>query len=574
MALSRLAAVVSHQRPRASVAIVLSRMKRPFTMRPRLPLNGYVLATFGLFGFLFWHLGRAMLQFRPDGWYVGHVNLYGDLVLHLAFIMKFLETGNPLSPNPIMAGSKMNYPILMDYLTSLIARVTAIDTALFITTFTFTLAMVAIAGAFIRRFVPSERVVFLALLLFFVNAGLGFSYFFHDFFASGKTWPEFLMALPREYTDLKSHGYWWINTVLAYFLPQRGFLIGFPVVLAVLLLLHRGHRSGARGPFVLAGMLAGMLAIGHTHSLFVLFLLCLCYAPASVLRSEEKPQTLLNWALFAAVTAAIALPLFRAVSSLDAPWRFIRVDVGWTSNERLLWFWAKNLGVFGPLLLVALIWLFRRERGLFLLYLPFLAVFIGANIWAFQPWDYDNGKLILYWFFVSTIVVARFLDATLFAGDWARAVLGVQLVLLMTFAGGLDLFRTFTPVSSYRIFSHEDLAVAARVRELTPPDAVILTASNHNHPVPSLTGRSIVLGYHGWLWSHGYDYSPRARDVAAIYAGSPELEALLARYRVGFVLVGPREREEFRDLNEDAFARFPAVELVPGWRLYDVRGAP
>lgn len=579
MALSRLAAVASRPKQRAPLGVHRQWREWVVRVRPPWPLNGYVIATFGLFGFLFWHLGSIMLQIRPDGWYVGFLSMYGDLLLHLAFIIKFVEFKTPWVENPVYAGEKVNYPIFIDYLTALLVPSMGVDLALLVTTFAFGLMVIIMARVFIRRFVPSERAVFLALLLFFINGGFGFFYFFRDFFTSGKPILEFLWAMPREYTFLNPHGYWWFNSVLAYFMPQRAFLLGFPFVLAVLLLLHQGHRSGSLRAFVLAGVLAGSLAIVHTHSLFVLFLLSLFFAPVSVLRSQGKRRALLRWAVFGGATAAIALPLFSAISSLEAPWRFIRVDIGWTSNEPLWWFWTKNLGLLGPLLLIALGWLARRDHGISLLYLPFLALFVAANVFAFQPWDYDNGKLILYWFFASTIVVARFLDEVFFRGDWARALLGLQLVLVMTFAGGLDLFRTFTPVSSHRIFSNEDLMVAERVRALTPPDAVILTASNHNHPVGALTGRSIVLGYHGWLWSHGYDYTPRARDVAAIYAGGPGLEELLARYNIGFVLIGPREREEFRDLNENAFAGYPQQELVPGWRLYDVRhgrleGAP
>src|SRR3989344_5425798 len=185
-------------------------------MKNLLQIDKYFIAIFGIFGFLFWHFAKDMLQIRSDGWYVGHVNLWGDLAYHLTLINKFLESGNLLPDNPIFAGDKINYPIFADWSTAQIARFTGVDFALFITTFIVGLILIYISRYFIN---------------FFIN-------------------------LPREYTNIQQNGYWWINVYLAYFLPQRGFLFAFPITLTVLILLYLGWQKSNKKFFILAGFLA------------------------------------------------------------------------------------------------------------------------------------------------------------------------------------------------------------------------------------------------------------------------------------------------------------------------------
>src|SRR3989338_6725404 len=107
-----------------------------------------------------------MLSVREDGWYVGQVNLYGDFVLHISFINKFLETGKVIVDSPIYAGAKPNYPILPHFITAQVAKITSIDWALFATTFLGGLGVIYVARLFIKIFTRNEKVVFLALLLF------------------------------------------------------------------------------------------------------------------------------------------------------------------------------------------------------------------------------------------------------------------------------------------------------------------------------------------------------------------------------------------------------------------------
>src|SRR4030042_51567 len=120
----------------------------------------FLFLSFGIFGFLFFHLAQQMLQVRPDGWYVGQVNLYGDLVFHLGFINKFLQSKSILVGSPIYAGEKPNYPLFADFITAQIAKLTGVDFALFITTFLMGLVVIFTIRLFIFNFIKNEKIVF------------------------------------------------------------------------------------------------------------------------------------------------------------------------------------------------------------------------------------------------------------------------------------------------------------------------------------------------------------------------------------------------------------------------------
>ncbi|MEX2028668.1 MAG: hypothetical protein WD988_04190 [Candidatus Curtissbacteria bacterium] len=529
----------------------------------------FIILTFGLFGFLYLHLAKNMLTIKPDGWYVGHINLYGDLVFHLTLINKFQATGQLNIDNPIFSGAKVGYPILADLITAKIANSTSINFALFITTFLAGLLGIYVARLFIKNFIRNEKTIFLTLLLFFINGGLGFYYFFQDLFFSQKPLGQFLLSMPREYTDIKENGYWWINTYLAYFLPQRPFLFAFPITLIILILLYKGLEKSKRKYFILAGFLTGVLPLVQVHSLFLIFLISAMLCPLTILKKKLRNNLVKNWLVFALITTLLAIPILNTISEPQSLFRYIRLQPGWTSNENIIWFWFKNLGLFGPALIASVIWIYRKNRDLFYMYLPFLGVFVLSNIYIFQPWDFDNSKLLIYWFFASCILVAYFLVDEFFSENYFKKTIGTIIVSLMIFSGALDLIRTFTPQTNYKIFSNSQLEVAEIVKRNTAQDAVFLTASNHNHPIPALAGRSTLVGFEGWLWSHGTDFTDREIGARTIYLGGNEAESKIRQYRINYVTIGPLERVQF-SINDSYFEKYSSQILAPEWHLYDV----
>jgi uncharacterized membrane protein len=115
----------------------------------------------------------------------------------------------------------------------------------------------------------------------------------------------------------------------------------------------------------------------------------------------------------------------------------------------------------------------------------------------------------------------------------------------------------------------DDRAFAIRVLDATDERSVILTAQKLNHPVPFLTGRTIVLGFHNWLSQHGIPFQERADEVREIYAGGERAPELLARLGVTDVVVGPPERAEFGTLDEAFLASIATARTTEGaYTLY------
>jgi hypothetical protein len=153
-----------------------------------------------------------------------------------------------------------------------------------------------------------------------------------------------------------------------------------------------------------------------------------------------------------------------------------------------------------------------------------------------------------------------------------RATAAALALVAMTSTGALTLARELDRHD--QIASATDLRIAAAVRARVPADAVVLTSDQHSHVVPMLAGRKIVMGYRGWLWTHGIDDARLSDDVRAMFRGGGDAVRRLRHHRVTHVFVGPGE---LRDWGADPAwfrSRFPTVVAGDGVEIFDVRGHP
>lgn len=234
------------------------------------------------------------------------------------------------------------------------------------------------------------------------------------------------------------------------------------------------------------------------------------------------------------------------------------------------WFWFKNTGLFIPLLLIALVWKpddYLVPRRLLLFYLPFLLAFIVPNFVKLAPWVWDNIKMLFYWWIVSAPIVALLL-ARLWEQHVGQKVLAASLLALMTLAGTLDIVPLLLQQGHYGEFDRDGVAFAESIKEKTPPTATILHAPIHNTPV-FLTGRKSIMGYPGHIWTHGLEYGPREQEIKQIYAGSTNAAALLAKYGVDYVVIGPHEFST-EDPNIAFFSAYPEVANIGDYHLYKI----
>jgi len=234
------------------------------------------------------------------------------------------------------------------------------------------------------------------------------------------------------------------------------------------------------------------------------------------------------------------------------------------------WFWLKNTGLFIPILVIALVWKpddYLVPRKLLLFYAPFTLAFFVPNFVKLAPWVWDNIKMLFYWWIVSAPIVALLL-ARLWEQHVGQKVLAASLLVMMTLAGALDIVPLLLQQGQYGEFDRDGVAFAESIKQKTSPSATILHAPIHNTPV-YLTGRKSLMGYPGHIWTHGLEYGPREQEIKQIYAGSNNAVALLTKYGVDYVVIGPHEFST-ENPNVVFFSAYPEIANVGDYHLYKV----
>jgi hypothetical protein len=151
-----------------------------------------------------------------------------------------------------------------------------------------------------------------------------------------------------------------------------------------------------------------------------------------------------------------------------------------------------------------------------------------------------------------------------------RFILGVTLIGTVG-AGLLDVLALWQySTQRYRLWSLEQLGLAAWVRENTQPWSLWVTASNHDHWLPALTGRSILIGYEGWLWTYQADYGRQRQAREAIFKGGSQAEEWLKIYGIDYVVSGPTERQ-LRFNQEFFLKRYPLVYKDADYQIFAVK---
>jgi hypothetical protein len=199
-------------------------------------------------------------------------------------------------------------------------------------------------------------------------------------------------------------------------------------------------------------------------------------------------------------------------------------------------------------------------------YAPFLLCFIVPNLIKLAPSVWDNIKVLIYWYVASATLVALVLARGLKKSGWRWLAAGALGALVA--AGALDILRVVAGETEYREFDVQGIAVANLISQQASPRAVVLHAPTFNTPV-FLTGRRSLLGYPGWMWSRGLDDSERQAEIRRMYGGAPDAEALLRRYRVEYVLIGPAELASM-NVNPQFWSRYSKLAQVGQYRLYRV----
>ena len=210
--------------------------------------------------------------FHPDGLYAGYVNIWGDWCTHLT-LSGYLSGAQHLLPpqSPWFAGTNITYSFLPDFFSAIHTHL-GITTAqsLPLTSALLSIAFVVVFYSVALRFTRSRWGALTAVLLFFLSGGTGLLRVFGDAAVAGRVHGGLLGGIlqvvahpPRQYTQDIDSNYQWLNPVLAYLVPQRTTLFGWPLGMLTLVLLWHGWTQRSRREMLLAGLLVGLLPLFH-----------------------------------------------------------------------------------------------------------------------------------------------------------------------------------------------------------------------------------------------------------------------------------------------------------------------
>jgi len=621
-----------------------------------------VVASIG-FSLAFAH---ALFPGRDGSITAGYSTVWADWSLHATAANSFVAGHNLPPQDPIFSGTPFRYPFVPDFSSSMLLVLGAsLRFALEAPDVVLCVAATVLVVSLAHRLAGSFAAGVVAMAVVLLGGGLGFTGLWWDACtAAGYQHAQCSAAhlashpadtigvgtvvlrrsismiadQPRAYDGLLTAArdsplgstHQWYTPLLAWWLPQRTFVYGFAMVMAVLLLVETGLQRAppAWSPFCVGGLLVGILPWMHVHSFFVLLM---ALPVAALLRRRRE------WLALGGIGFVLALPRVVQLAlgghgSTTGPYgddTFPYLQPGWMWNDDPSWshvhfsfgvipsllvqvarvalspgfwgFWLLNTGVLVPMCMVAVagVLLWRVPQGwaraaaervagvfprpLLCFCLPLLLVFPVANVVVFQAWNWDNTKLLAYWQLAAALLTGVLVTSWWRARGW-RAASATAMLFTILASGGLVMLRLlpWTPQDhSPGVFtwaSAEDQRLAQQVEAVTPPRSVFVTAGSPDDPVLTLAGRSAVLGYNGWLFSYGTDFGTRVSDVATILRGCRGSDPcavydLLRRYNVAFVRIGyPEIRQQGADAAWWA-EHFPAVAQDSDTVVYDVRSA-
>jgi hypothetical protein len=557
---------------------------------------------YGFLVMLLWRVfDRVMFESRGEVFTAFRNNL-GDLPFHLQVISSFVHGHNFPPADPTYAGARFTYPFISDVIAAMFVRCGArLRESMFVENIVLILALLGVLHRWTWELTKDSIACVLAPLLLLFGGGFGWVLFFRDAAHRSDSLLHFLAHPPRDYTLGSSDLWRWGNPLTTLLVPQRALLLGLPVAICVFtqwwLAFQEEEDSGeesAETPLasdspvavappathprrrpcqanqsrirrmIAAGVMTGLLPLVHAHTFLAVVTVASCLALLF--------RRWLSWAVFFATAIAVAAPelVWLARGSVKAQ-SFLGWHVGWESGtHNLLWFWFLNTGAFIPLLVAALLWCDKKyvvQPRLLHYYLPFLLCLIIPNLVKLAPWPWDNIKILIYWYVASLPFVALVLAFWYRKnGVWRTSACVFLLVLVL--AGALDIWRAIGGTTAYKEFDRDQINLAAEIRQKTPARALVLHAPTFNSPI-FLTGRRSLLGFAGWAWSRGLDYTEREDKIRRIYSGNPDAANLMRREHIDYVMIGPLERTSM-SANEAFFSHYVKVAQYGAYHLYKV----
>lgn len=554
-----------------------------------LKISSWIFLLFFLVYFSYFWLNVG--KFENGNFFLRQSNMWGDWALHFTVGSAFAERSFWLSENPLLINTQISYPPFTGWLAAILFKLGLPFFAAFIVpSYFFSLFIVLVLFLFFKILLKSQKMAVAASLLYLLNGGWGFIYYFADIANSADKWRAIFFPV-QEYTDMAEKGIHFMSFLTSMIYPQRAFAVGFPLVLGALgivmylLVLKKKVNKQYRWPLLaITTITIGISPIIHPHAALaaaIILLSWFAFHLAENWRGKNLQQKLSRalrksreWLAVGGGSILIALFLlvFFFASSVENKTSFISLNPGFMSAESdYSWpvYWLMNWGLVPVLGISGLLLLFKFNKTAGKVIFPFFLIFLLANIWQFQPWIWDNMKL-LAWSAVGIVAAATIAIQKIWSQKGLLPRLAAALIFLSCISSGsLEMLKNLQfSRHHYLMYSAEELELANWIKSHTHKDSIWLTSTVSNNWTYNLTGRQTILAYPGWLISHGYKINEVMEDHARMMRSPQTALDLFAKYQITHIAIGPREIEQ-HDADLERFGQlFTPIKTTQNYTIF------
>jgi hypothetical protein len=435
---------------------------------------------------------------------------FGDLPLHLTYIAQLIRGVKPLFVNPIFPYEMLHYPIGVDLFTAYFVKL----------------------GMPLEQTLPILGIILSACLAWaLLMWGRGFAVGAFLFSGGFAGFEILSTGVLKDYQAPLA----WKNIFLTLLIPQRGFLLAFPMGLWLLWSWRQKYFLNKKG-LTLASEVAlySVMPLIHFHTfIFLSFFYALLLIFTKNLKTGVK---LIFFSFIPATFFTLKVTEnFKQASSL---W----IESGWLmKDQNLVSFLLQNYGLFFPFTILAFYFSYIQKRKNALLLLSSgLGIFLICCFVMFAPWDWDNTKIMVWCY----LLILPVIDEIVIRPLSSRLAKGIVYGIFF-FSGVISVWSSYGPSNrGFAVASIEELSGVCRALNKLDPLAIFAAFPTYGHPV-SLCGGSIVAGYQGHLWSYGVKSEKTLTSLKTLMLGQEEYKLAADELKIRFIFWGPREQKEY-----------------------------
>jgi len=527
---------------------------------------GGIILSLAVFIVFFIALYPAIFSKNQNYYIMSAVN-WQDTAMHQEIIQS-ISQGNFPPQAPYYSGVPLSYYYFADFHTAILQtltdkfspRILVFDNPFFV--FIFSLSLYVLAYYFTK----SRLAALLATLLGVFSSNFMFIKFFHDIsnidLAKG--------FLSQVLNLMANHGYTMEYQKLMqmvpmtdYFLQNRPMMVGLPGIVLAILLIYSGFNEKDNKKLLLAGIIGGMLV---KFQFFAWGLSLVIFLLAFVMFFERKSYRtqLIRLLLFTVPFFIFSSFIFSTFVNQHSLITIVREGFSlgpWDKTRDVVWYLQFSFLNFGIPFVIALFGFLnfiskkqQRDKTYAFLFLLFLMLFAVPHMVRFTIYDGDMFKFFYFMMIPICIITGSFLSKI-----WKfklGAVLVIIILILSSLTSVLTLSWSFLNKNS--AYSQEDYQAGLWIRNNTPANSVFASLPTIHTPISQIGGKSRILSYINWPYSHGYNTGEdnvfsRLEDLENLYRNSNDNSNILNtmnKYKATYVFYGPEER-----------SRFPQAEL-------------